>query len=70
VDPRTVVTLSLAHQTQVLKAVFDRKELKGRKKRIEAVIQGEATGAAAKEVLEAVQAAVIVSTCVVPIIIS
>jgi len=68
VDPRTVVTLSLAFQTGVLNAIFGRKELKARKDRIEAVINGEATGKAAQEVLQGIQAAVLISACIVPII--
>ena len=54
----------------ILKAVFDRKDLKARKQRIERVVNGEATGKAAKEVVQAVQAAVLVTTCIVPIIVT
>ncbi|MFT5049998.1 MAG: Golgi phosphoprotein 3 [Chlamydiales bacterium] len=70
IDPRTVVTLSVAFQTGLLNAIFGRKELKARKARIEAVINGEATGKAAQEVLQGLQAAIIVSACIVPIIAS
>lgn len=61
-DPRTVVLLSLALRTKVLAAVFDRKDLKRRKERIEAVVKGDTVGAAAKEVVEGVQTAIFVST--------
>ena len=68
VEPRTVVILSLAHRTNILKAVFDRKLLKAHRARIEAVIRGEATGSAAKQVLEAIQGAALVAACIVPTI--
>jgi Golgi phosphoprotein 3 len=67
VDPRTIVLLSLAKSTGILSVIFDKKLLKGRKKRIEQVVNGEVTGKAAKEAIEAVQAAVMVA-CMVPII--
>jgi Golgi phosphoprotein 3 len=67
VDPRTVVLLSLANSADLLKSVFPRKELKGRKARIEKVINGEMTGKAAKEAIEAMQAAVMVA-CIMPAI--
>ncbi len=65
VDPRTVVLLSLANSADLLKFVFDKKELKGRKKRIEQVINGEMTGKATKEAIQAMQAAVMVA-CIMP----
>jgi len=67
VDPRTVVLVSLANSTGLLKVVFDKKELKGRKARIKEIIDGEITGKAAKEAIEALQAAVMVC-CIVPAI--
>ena len=67
VDPRTVVLVSLANSTGLLKVVFDKKKLKGRKARIEEIINGEITGKAAKEAVEAMQAAVMVA-CIMPAI--
>ena len=67
VDPRTVVLVSLANSTGLLKVVFDKKKLKGRKARIKEIIDGEITGKAAKEAIEAMQAAVMVA-CIVPAI--
>jgi Golgi phosphoprotein 3 len=69
-DPRTVVILALAYRTEILKAAFDRKELKARKARIESVVNGDATGKAAQDVIEAVQMAVIFTACFVPVIVS
>jgi Golgi phosphoprotein 3 len=67
VEPRTAVLLSLAHNADLLKNVFDKKELKRRKARIKQVIDGEMTGKAAKEAIEAMQAAVTVA-CIMPAI--
>ncbi len=67
IDPRTVVLVSLANSTGLLKIVFDKKKLKGRKARIEEIINGEITGKAAKEAIQAMQAAVMVC-CIMPAI--
>ncbi len=67
VDPRTVVLVSLANSTGLLKVVFDKKKLKGRKARIKEMSDGEITGKAAKEAIEAMQAAVMVC-CIMPAI--
>lgn len=65
IDPRTAVLISLAKATGLLKMAFTRKELKERKHRIEQIVQGEALGKAAKEAVEAVQAAIFVA-CIMP----
>jgi len=67
IDPRTVVLLSLANSTGLLNIVFDKKMLKGRKARIEQIVNGEITGKAAKEAIQAIQAAVMVA-CIMPTI--
>ncbi len=67
IDPRTVVLVSLANSTGLLKIVFDKKKLKGRKARIEEIINGEITGKAAKEAIQAMQAAIMVC-CIMPAI--
>jgi Golgi phosphoprotein 3 len=67
IDPRTVVLISLANSTGLLKIVFDKKKLKSRKARIKEIVDGEVTGKAAKEAIEAIQAAVFV-TCIMPAI--
>ena len=67
IDPRTVVLVSLANSTGLLKVVFDKKELKGRKARIKEISDGEITGKAAKEAIEALQAAIMVC-CIMPAI--
>lgn len=61
IDPRTVVLLSLANSTGLLKVVFDKKKLKGRKARIKQIVDGEITGKAATEAIQAMQAAIMVA---------
>jgi len=65
IDPETIVLVSLANSTNILRVVFDKKELKARKKRIEQIVNGEVMGKAAKEAIEAAQAAVMVA-CLMP----
>jgi len=67
IDPRTVVLLSLANSADLLKLVFDKKQLKSRKARIEQVVNGELTGKATNEAIRAMQAAVMVA-CILPAI--
>jgi hypothetical protein len=57
VEARTAVLLSLAKSTGVLSANFDKKKLKTRKDRIERIINGEMTGKATKEAIDAMKAA-------------
>jgi hypothetical protein len=61
VDPRTTVLVSLADKAGVLKNAFDKADLKRRKERIKQIGAGNVTAAAAQEVIEAVQAAVLVA---------
>ncbi|MFH1942080.1 MAG: GPP34 family phosphoprotein [bacterium] len=65
VDPRTVVLLSLAKSADLLKVTFDKKMLKDRKERIEQIINGEMTGKATKDAIDAMRAAVMVA-CIIP----
>lgn len=65
IDPRTVVLLSLANSTGLLKMAFNKKELKDRKVRIKQIVNGEITGKAAIEAIQAMQAAVMVA-CIMP----
>jgi hypothetical protein len=61
VDPRTTVIVSLAYHAKVLRNDFDKKKLKPRKKRIKQIIDGEVTGQATKEAIDAINAAVMVA---------
>ncbi len=69
IDPRTVVLLSLANSTGLLKIVFNKKELKSRKARIKQIINGEIIGKAAMEAIQAMQAAIMVA-CITPTLIA
>jgi len=67
INPRTIVLLSLANNASLLKMVFDKKELKDRKARIKQIVNGEITGKAAAEAIQAMQTAVMVA-CIMPTI--
>ncbi len=69
VDSRTVVLVSLANSASLLNVVFDKKMLKARKARIERIVNGEMTGKAAQEAIQAMQAAVMVA-CIMPVMMS
>lgn len=68
-DPRTVVLISLANGSDMLRQTFGRKEIKARKKRIEQIENGDLTGKATKEVIAACQTALIVAA-IMPAMIS
>lgn len=68
-DPRTVVLISLANGADLLRETLGRKAVKSRKKRIEQIVNGEMTGKATKSVIEACQAAVMV-TAIMPAMIA
>lgn len=61
VDPRTVVLISLANSTGLLKANFDKKKLKSRKQRIKQIVNGEISGKATRDAIQAMHAAVMVT---------
>ncbi len=67
VDPRTVIVISVAKGLGLLDGVLGKGLVKRRKKRIERIVNGEATGKAARAVVEAAEAAVFVAT-MVPVI--
>jgi len=67
VDGRTVVLLSLARSADLLRVVFDKRQLRQRKSRLDHVINGELTGRAAKAAIDEMQTAVMVA-CVMPAI--
>ncbi len=57
IDSRTAVLLSLASSTGMLPTVFDPRELKPRQEHIDRITKGEQVGQAAKEAIDAMQAA-------------
>lgn len=70
IDARTVVIISLAKSAAMLKPVFDRKELKAHKDRLESIVKGECIGEAARQAIEAVEAAVLIAAIMPAIIAS
>jgi hypothetical protein len=68
-DPRTTVLVSLADSTGLLKANFDKKKLKRRKERIKQIVNGEVSGKATRDAIQAMQAAVMV-TVIIPSVVS
>lgn len=68
IDTHTVVLLSLVKNAEFLNRLFDKKQLKTRKQRIEQVINGELTGKATQAAIQAMRAAVLV-TCIMPAVI-
>lgn len=68
-DARTVVLISLAEGSDLLRQTFGRKELKPRKNRIKKITNGDLTGQATKEVIEACQTALIIAA-IMPAMIS
>jgi len=68
VDPRTVVLISLADSAGLLAIPFDKKQLKARKQRIKQITDGELMGKAAREAIEAAQAAAVMVACITPAI--
>jgi Golgi phosphoprotein 3 len=63
------ILVSLANSASLLNVVFGKKMLKARKARIERIVNGEITGKAAQEAIQAMQAAVMVA-CIMPVMMS
>jgi Golgi phosphoprotein 3 len=61
IDPRDAIIIALAHRSGLLRQKFDKKDLKDRKKRIKKIAEGCLTAQAAKEIMDAVAAAVIIA---------
>lgn len=61
IDPRTAIIIALASHADLLKHHFPKKELKGRKKRIKQIAEGQMTAKAAQEAIQAMRAAVFVA---------
>lgn len=68
VDPRTAILVALAHSADLLPIVFDRKELKRRRRRLKQLREGQLVGKATREAVEAARAAAVVAACITPAI--
>jgi hypothetical protein len=66
-EARTVVIIALAQAGGMLPKIFPKKKLKERKKRLEQLTSGQLAGKATKEVVQGVQAAIMV-TAIMPAI--
>lgn len=64
VDPRTSIVVALAHSCSILPRIFDKKKLKERKARVEAIARGEMVGDATRKAVEAAEAALMVAVIV------
>jgi golgi phosphoprotein 3 len=64
IDAETIVLLALCKSADILGKIFDKKELKSRKKRIEQIVNGELIGKATHEVIQSVQAAIMISAII------
>ena len=69
IDPRTIMLISLANGSGLLRKIFGRKDVKTRKKRIEQIANGDLTGKATNEVIAACQTAVLIAT-MMPVMVS
>jgi len=67
IEPRTIVLISLAQGSNLLRFACKFNERKAHKKRIEQLVNGEITGKATKDAIAAIQSAVIVA-CIMPAI--
>jgi len=69
IPPRDTIIIALAHHMRLLRQKFDKKDLKTRKARIKQIAEGSVTAKAAKEVMDAVTAAIMVAV-IIPTVIS
>ena len=62
VDVRTASLVGVAHATNLLGPLFERRQLRERRKRIESIMESTPGAAAANQAVQAVQAAIIAAT--------
>ena len=68
IAPRTLILLALAHHGRLLSHTFERKALKARKAHIEALIATNKVSEATRAAIEAIEAALIVTTITTTVI--
>ena len=61
IEPRIAIAVALANSAKLLPQVFSKQELKDRKQRIKQLENGELVSKAAKEAVQAIEAAVMVA---------
>ncbi|MDQ8205065.1 GPP34 family phosphoprotein [Pelagicoccus sp. SDUM812003] len=64
VEPEDAVIVSLANANRILELAFGRKRIKQRRQRIKQIVEGDLVGNATREVIESIQAAVVVGAVV------
>ena len=69
IEPETIILLAICKSADILGKIFDKKEIKAKKKRIEQIVNGELIGHATHEVIQSVQAAITMAA-VMPAIIA
>lgn len=70
ISARDVLLVSICNASGLLNRLFGRKRIKPHKTRIKQIIEGEAIGQATREMINAIQVAVIVGAVIVPAIVS
>ena len=68
IDPRTIILISIAKSTDLIKTFLDRSEIKESKERVKKLVNGELTGKATQEAIEAMQAAIVVAAIIPAVI--
>lgn len=68
IEPRIAITIALASSARLLPHVFSKQELKDRKQRIKQLESGELVSKAAKEAVQAIEAAVMIAVIMPAII--
>jgi hypothetical protein len=66
-DPRTAIAVSLASNADLLRQLFDKKELKAKKRKIEELTRSSEVSRATKEAIEAARAAMTAASSIVAI---
>ncbi len=69
-DPNTVILISICNSTGILRHIFDKDKLRGKKERIKEITSGNLIGKATKEAVEAMQAAIIVATIIPAVVVT
>ena len=64
IEPRIAISVALANSAKLLPQVFSKQELKDRKQRIKQLENGELVSKAAKEAVQAIEAAVMVAVII------
>lgn len=70
VDPRTAILATLAWRADLLRPVLDKKQVKARKERLEALGQGHEVAGATRCAIDAMQAAIIAATTATTILVT